>query len=741
MKKQILCFVLVLLVGIFSVPAYTVSAFLVADVIYTQENNWEGTLELTSNQTVKLKDIIHENSGITDRGSAIKISENATVNLIFEGTCVLAGNPDYISAGIEVSEGSRVNIDGLNGSSLTVTGGKWSAGIGGVGYGSASTGNSKAGNIHIYSGTIKAIGGQRGAGIGSGYHSSASDIFIEGGNVTAIGTECGAGIGSGYGTSGGAAYDAAGNVTASGVGYYNGGTITIRGDAVVKAAAYPINFDNFDPYNTDTLYGEGFENTHAAGIGGGYGASSGTIAISEQANVTAIGSSGGAGIGSGRGTSKPKNFDDKNYDITITINNSAKVFAFATNDTRSGQRGDGGAAIGHGYGNGLEEQIAVGKVRIRAASSVYAVGAQHAQAIGGSRVVGSFEEGSVPPLAEIKALELSETATIVAISDGYYKPITRNKFYKEKEFISLNFSDEVFKENASFFTEEKFPLKIKAFDHENERVNTTFSIQKPNKTNVIIFLSRASNYYFELKDYQTEDGDCVYLANNINVPSSSFLASNGEMAEYSSIELTSPFRSSGILETTDGPVKVSLRANEGVFSLGSIFSASVIQDADRIAEIRSRIDSECLEDLDKLYFFDLSVSDPKGQPYENLLGSVTLLIQVLDGWDPNNMLLLYPTEGQDECRRVSVSLIQGKKYAKIELTHFSDYVLAVYKEKIPEGVVTENSEISTQQGTFTTSPTNSEAKKSPQTAETGAVCLGLLGLGVLALLKKKIVNI
>ena len=737
MKKQILCFVLVLLLVIFSVPAYTVSAFLVADVIYTQENNWEGTLELTSNQTVKLKDIIHENSGTMDRGSAIKISENATVNLIFEGTCVLAGNPDYISAGIEVSEGSRVNIDGLNGSSLTVTGGKWSAGIGGVGYGSASTGNSKAGNIHIYSGTIKAIGGRRGAGIGSGYHSSASDIFIEGGNVTAIGTECGAGIGSGYGTSGGTAFDAAGNVTASGVGYYNGGNITINGNAVVKAAAYPINFDNFDPYNTDTLYGEGHENTHAAGIGGGYGASSGTIVIAKSAKVTAIGASGGAGIGSGRGTSKPKNFDDKNYAVRIRIRDNAQVFAYSASDTRENQQARAGAAIGHGYGNGLEGD-SVGEIKIDGSSRVYAVGAYHAQAIGGSHVVGLFEEGSVPPLAEIKALDLSETATIVVISDGYYKPIARTKFYKEKEFISLNFSDEFFKENASFFTEEKFPLKIKAFDHENERVNTTFSIQKPNKTNVTIFLPRASNYYFELKDYQTEDGECVYLANDINVPSSSFLASKGEMAEYSSIELTSQFRSSVILETTDGPVKVSLRANEGVFSLGSIFSASVIQDTDRIAEIRSRIDSECLEDIDKLYFFDLSVSDPKGQPYENLLGSVNLLIQILDGWDPNNMLLLYPTEGQDEvCRLVSVALIQGKKHAKIELTHFSDYVLAVYKEKIPEGVVTENLEISTEQGVFTTSPTNSEAKKSPQTAETGAVCLGFLGLGVLALLKKK----
>lgn len=191
------------------------------DVTYNSDNNWEGTLKINENKTVKISGVIHSNEG-TSYGAAIRISDNSTVNLVFEGDNVLAGNSGIISAGIEVEEGSTVNIYGMDGSSLTVTGGKYSAGIGGIGYGSASATNPKAGNVIIYSGNIMAIGGDRGAGIGSGYHSSASNIEIKGGNVIALGTGSGAGIGSGYGTSGGAA-------VAAGVGFYNGGNIKISG--------------------------------------------------------------------------------------------------------------------------------------------------------------------------------------------------------------------------------------------------------------------------------------------------------------------------------------------------------------------------------------------------------------------------------------------------------------------------------------------------------------------------------
>ncbi len=306
------------------------SNFAIPEPDVTYDNDWIGTLEINENKTVKISGVAHSNEG-TSYGSAIKISGNSTVNLVFEGDNVLAGNSGMISAGIEVEEGSTVSIYGADGSSLNVTGGKYGAGIGGIGYDKpvgpkpSYLPHPPCGNINIYSGNIMAIGGYKGAGIGSGYHHSASNINIYGGNITAWGTEWGAGIGSGYGTSGGGADN-------PGVGYYNGGNITISG-GTVKAASYHINFGNFDPYNIETLYGAGYDNACAAGIGGGYGASSGVIVIENDADVTAIGASGGAGIGSGRGTSKVNQYNNDFFNVDITIRGNSKVIAMATNDT------------------------------------------------------------------------------------------------------------------------------------------------------------------------------------------------------------------------------------------------------------------------------------------------------------------------------------------------------------------------------------------------------------------------
>lgn len=282
-----LCLSILLPGGIlfFGAPAAGATDIPAEDVTYTGDSAWEGTLEINQNSTVKISGVSRSATG-TD-GSPIAVRGNSTVNVVFDGTNVLAGNPDVISAGIEVENGSTVNIYGLDGSTLNVTGGKYGAGIGGIGYSAASTENPACGNINIISGNITAIGGARGAGIGSGYHSSASSISIQGGNITALGTECSAGIGTGYGTSGGAAVNNSGNPTGSGVGFYNGGNITISG-GTVRAASYHMNFDNFDQYNTDTLYGEGYSDTFAAGIGGGYGASSGNIIIEGEADVIAL---------------------------------------------------------------------------------------------------------------------------------------------------------------------------------------------------------------------------------------------------------------------------------------------------------------------------------------------------------------------------------------------------------------------------------------------------------------------
>ncbi len=107
----------------------------IADVTYGVGGDypdWEGTLEINRNLTVKVSGLTHENTESGD--AAIRICEGATVNLVFEGENVLSAREAATAAGIQVENGSTVNIYGLDGSSLTVTGGNWSAGIGGIGY-------------------------------------------------------------------------------------------------------------------------------------------------------------------------------------------------------------------------------------------------------------------------------------------------------------------------------------------------------------------------------------------------------------------------------------------------------------------------------------------------------------------------------------------------------------------------------------------------------------------------------
>ena len=389
----------------------------------TVYNSIDTPLSFNGDKTIELNGVTFKSTG--NQGSPIVV-ESGTLNLILSGENTLEGNdstddshqPIAPSAGIEVKEGATLHIYAREGGSLTVTGGQYGAGIGGVGYGGASADNSKAGNIIIHSGNITAIGGDRGAGIGSGYHSSASEITILGGNITAFGTGCGAGIGSGYGSSGGG--------SAQPVGFYNGGNITISG-GTVRAAAYHLNFDQFDPYDPQILYGEGYKDTFAAGIGGGYGASSGNIIIEGDADVTAVGSSGGAGIGTGRGTSKPGYFDSDKANVDITIRGNTRVTAMATKDTRLNYPQISGAGIGTGCGWFIEG-TPKGSIKIEGNANVYALADAYANGIGTGWAVTRINPLPDPPTGpSLATLQIAPTCTVVAISDGHRAAIEETK--------------------------------------------------------------------------------------------------------------------------------------------------------------------------------------------------------------------------------------------------------------------------------------------------------------------------
>lgn len=634
-----------------------------ADIIYDSDSNWEGTLEINENKTVKISGITHSNQGTT-YGSAIKISGNSTVNLVFEGENILSGNSGVTSAGIEVEEDSTVNIYGIDGNNLTVTRGKYSAGIGGIGYGSVSANNPKSGNIVIYSGNITAIGGDKGAGIGSGYHSSASNIEIKGGNIIALGTGSGAGIGTGYGTSGGSA-------VAAGVGFYNGGNITISG-GTVKAAAYYINFDNFDPYNTETLYSEGYSNTHAAGIGGGYGASSGIITIEGDADITAIGASGGAGIGSGRGTSKPANYDADNFNVDITIKDNAKVIAMATNDTRSGQTPEGGAAIGLGRGCTIESSPK-GSVTIEGNADVYAVGPYYAQAIGGSRTVGSTVID-----AHLASIDLENTTLVMAVNDGQRDSIDYIDESNFTNFITLNFSDEYFESQNYFFTEDKFPLRIAAIDSDNMNSKKIFSVQNPAKHSFMVSISGAKKYNFVVEDYHGENNETVFISNSVEENSAEFFPDSTAIKRYDAAGLTAGLDKVGSIDSDYGNIKLKISAKEGIFEYGSSFFCDRIEDKGIINELNANLDKKYSDKLERILYFDIGVKNKNGEKYNNFTGGkVKIYVEVPAGWDKTEALALFITSSEDEDFKNTQKLevIDGITYLSFETDHFSRYAL------------------------------------------------------------------
>ena len=443
-KKKFIAIALVMVMGMLlnAFPAKTFAAGNVpeADETYYDDNDWEGTLVIAENKTIKLSGITHNNDG-TGYGSPIKITNKATVNLVIEGKVTLSGNALAISAGIEVEEGSTVNIYGIDGSELTVTGGKKGAGIGGIGYDTVSEDNPKAGNVYIYSGTIQATGGEKGAGIGSGYHSSASDIVIYDGKITANGgSDGGSGIGSGYGTSGGA-YNAAK------VGYYNGGNIRIHGGTIVANGGY-----------------------FSAGIGGGYGASSGDIIIDGNANVTATGELGGAGIGTGRGTNKPQNYSS-NAQMNITIGGNAVVTASATKDSRLTQsdKSHGGAAIGLGRG-----WNACGVITIKENASVKASSEAYAAAIGGGWSVRQIISEDDPDEAIARPMiNIARTAKVEATNDGSVPAVNGENMFSNSRNVTFKVVNGFWKDG----TADDITVKAEGYENRDGYENSDYNVR------------------------------------------------------------------------------------------------------------------------------------------------------------------------------------------------------------------------------------------------------------------------
>ena len=348
--------------------------------------------------------------------AALSVQGKGSVEIELDGKNELKSG--YKRAGLEkTSEGTlTLKDDKKKAGSLTATGGKFGAGIGGGNGGSGE-------NITITGGTVTATGGYEGAGIGGGYSGSGENITITGGTVEATGGDFGAGIGGGDSGSSENITITGGTVTAkggqfgAGIGGGNGGSNGGSGENITITGG-TVNA-------TGGLYG-------GAGIGGGDDGSGKNITIN-GGTVNTAGGEYGAGIGGGCWGS--------GEDITInggTVN--------ATGGTCGA--GIGGGEQGNGGYGGIGSNVTVsGAAQVTAIAGKpdgrNGVGAGATIGGGGSHTVDS--DGNPVPgteiQADIKGLTTGYIHHIIYNLDSYGKPDGILKEWWEPEYPQPNPED------------------------------------------------------------------------------------------------------------------------------------------------------------------------------------------------------------------------------------------------------------------------------------------------------------
>ena len=293
--------------------------------------------------------------------AALSVQGKGSVEIELDGKNELKSG--YKRAGLEkTSEGTlTLKDDKKKAGSLTATGGKFGAGIGGGNGGSGK-------NITITGGTVNAKGGLEGAGIGGGTGGSGEAITINGGTVEATGGKFGAGIGGGLNgvgknitIKGGTVNAAGGDNGGAGIGGGDRGSgeaITITGGTVNAAGGGQgagIGGGNYGSGEAITITGGTVEangGLFGAGIGGGNAASiggSGKNITITGGTVNAAGGERGAGIGGGSWGSGSN----------VTVSGAAQVTAIAGKPDRNGV--GAGATIGNGDSMTEDGEIVDGK--------------------------------------------------------------------------------------------------------------------------------------------------------------------------------------------------------------------------------------------------------------------------------------------------------------------------------------------------------------------------------------------
>ena len=279
----------------------------------------------------------------------LTVDPGETMVLDLHGHTLAIADPGPTLAAIEVADGTELTINATGGGTLTATGGNSSAGIG-------SEWGASAGTITINGGTINATGGADAAGIGGGNLGDGGTITINGGDISAQGGARAAGIGGGGGD-----FADLGTITIT----INDGDVTaIGGDLGAGIGGGNLGGTITITINDGDISAQG--GALAAGIGGGQAGAGGTIAINGGV-LSARGGSNGAGIGGG-GVGSNGAGGGNAGDVTIT---GGDVTATGTN---------GGPGIGSGAG--FAGDIVTGSI-VLTGGTIAATGGTNGAGIGG----------------------------------------------------------------------------------------------------------------------------------------------------------------------------------------------------------------------------------------------------------------------------------------------------------------------------------------------------------------------
>lgn len=284
--------------------------------------------EKTANVTIK--DVHIDTSSVNGGSAAISVTGTGNTNIELDGSNSVKSAAYHAGVEKNGSDTGKLTIKDANGTSgsLTATGGRGAAGIGG-GY------TSEGSHIEITGGEVTAnVNGESagGAGIGGGSTKNGSDITISGGKVTATGGNGAAGIGGGFQGNGENITISGGEVNATGganlgvnkaAGAGIGGGNTANGTNI-KISGGTVTATGGSVAGVDIASNKNVANG-AAGIGGGGKRGSASGVTITGGTVNATGGNGAAGIGGGASNSS----SDLGTCGVVTISGDAKVTATA----------------------------------------------------------------------------------------------------------------------------------------------------------------------------------------------------------------------------------------------------------------------------------------------------------------------------------------------------------------------------------------------------------------------------